>query len=72
VLVRALKSFGGSDGRGHRVHHSAGDIFELPDGADWLRAGLVEAHPLERETAALEPPEKAVMPRPRKRAGSKQ
>lgn len=35
--VRAVKSFGGGG-----VHKSAGDEFELPAGADWLRAGLVE------------------------------
>lgn len=38
MKVRALNSFSDS------VHgtHAAGDVFYLPEGADWLRAGLVE------------------------------
>ena len=38
MKVRALNSFSDSV-YGTRA---AGDEFELPDGADWLRAGLVE------------------------------
>lgn len=64
MKVRALQSFAG---RGIAV--VAGQVFDLPPGRErWLAIGFVE--PLERETAAMEPPEKAVMPRPRKRAGS--
>lgn len=39
MKVKCLVSFSDS------VHgtRSAGDEFELPEGADWLRAGLVEA-----------------------------
>ncbi len=41
MMVKALNSFVGSvNGAKYRV--AAGDVLELPDGADWLRAGLVE------------------------------
>lgn len=42
MLVRAVKSFGGVGPWG-RMHVSEGQIFELPYGSDWLRAGLVVA-----------------------------
>lgn len=48
MRVRAIKSFGGVTAEG-RFHVSAGQELDLPDGADWLRAGLVE--PV--ETAAV-------------------
>lgn len=41
MWVRALKSFGGVTATGS-FHVSQGSVFELPEGADWLRAGLVE------------------------------
>lgn len=37
MKVRALVSFGSPYGS-----FTAGDEFELPDGVDWLKAGLVE------------------------------
>ena len=37
MKVRAVRAFGGN---GHR--HDIGDEFELPEGVDWLKAGLVE------------------------------
>ena len=40
MKVRAVKSFGGVT-KTSRFHVSEGSVFELPDGADWLRAGLV-------------------------------
>jgi hypothetical protein len=74
MKVRALTTFGGANKTG-RIHVSAGDVFELPDGVDWLKAGLVELvdEPLERETATAEPVENAAMPKTRRRkaAGSK-
>lgn len=54
MLVRALKSFGGSRG-----HVPEGHVFELPDDVDWLQVGLVE--PVEPEA------EKATSTRARKR-----
>ena len=55
MKVRALKSFG-SAGVVNSVHYSAGDVFELPDGVDWLRVGLVEVvetkPPAKRRTKA--------------------
>ena len=41
MKVKALISFSDS------VHgtRAGGDVFELPEGADWLRAGLVEVVP---------------------------
>lgn len=56
MIVRALTSFGGTE----YGHYSDGDVFELPEGVDWLRAGLVE---IVQEAAVMEPPEKAVKPR---------
>ena len=50
MKVKALKSFGGASSRG-RYHYSEGQVFDLPDGADWLKAGLVVAVKEERETA---------------------
>ncbi len=63
MRVRALTSFAGS---GFSV--GQGDEFDLPEGVDWLRAGLVEAIPEpEQEAAIAEMPEKAVKPRARGR-----
>lgn len=39
-LVRALKSFSGRIGQ-KSYHIKQGDVFPLPDGADWLTAGIV-------------------------------
>ena len=66
MKVRALTSFAGLG-----FSYSTGQVFDLPPGKErWLANGWVEALPLERETAATEPPERAEMPRPkRKRAG---
>ena len=50
MKVKALKSFGGASSQG-RYHYSEGQVFDLPDGADWLKAGLVVAVKEERETA---------------------
>lgn len=68
MRVRALTSFAGS---GFSV--GQGDEFDLPEGVDWLRAGLVEAiveppmNTNEHEKAVAEPSEKAVKPRARGR-----
>ena len=40
MKVKAVKSFGGVT-RTSRFHVSEGSVFELPEGSDWLRAGLV-------------------------------
>ena len=66
MLVRALRSFAGVG-----FSYSTGQVFDLPpDRERWLAIGLVAPLEREPETAALEPPERAVMPRPkRKRAG---
>lgn len=37
MKVKAVKSFGGS----RHGHFPQGHVFELPDGVDWLEAGLV-------------------------------
>ena len=51
MKVKALISFSDS------VHgtRAGGDVFELPEGADWLRAGLVEAVPEPESEQAPEP-----------------
>lgn len=56
MLVRALKSFGSTT----YGHYSDGAVFELPEGVDWIKAGLVV--PVQ-EAAVIEQPEKAVKPR---------
>lgn len=66
MRVRAVKSFGST----FYGHKPAGSVFELPDGVDWLEAGLVE--PVDEkageiESATLEAPEKAVKPRAKKK-----
>lgn len=66
MRVKAVKSFGGVTSEG-RYHISEGEEFELPEGVDWLRAGLVVPVKAAVETAAIEPPEKAVRPKARKR-----
>ena len=54
MKVKALNSFVGTvNGVKHRV--AADDVFELPEGADWLRAGLVEAVPEPESEQAPEP-----------------
>ena len=55
MKVRALKSFGSTI----YGHYAAGVEFELPDGVDWLKAGLVEQvkpPPKKREAAARPAP----------------
>lgn len=63
MLVKALKSFGGQG-----VHVSEGQVFELPEGSDWLRAGLVEVvEQPQQEAAVAEMPAKAMKPAPKTR-----
>lgn len=62
MRVRALTSFAGSG-----VSVGMGDEFELPDGVDWLWAGLVEVIEPEQEATVAEMPERAVKPKPRGR-----
>ena len=67
MKVRALTSFGGGG-----VHHGMGDVFELPEGVDWLRAGLVEVVKEEPESTAVKPAETATKkPAARKRTTRK-
>ena len=68
MKVRALVSFAGMG-----FSHAAGDVFDLPPGKErWLTIGFVEPVVEAPETAALAAPERAVMPRPkRKQAGGK-
>lgn len=52
VRVRALKGFVGSDGNKKKYRVEAGQEFDLPQGTNWLSAGLVEAVEVDqRETA---------------------
>lgn len=41
MKVKALVSFASPFGR-----HSEGEVFDLPKGVDWLKAGLVEKIPI--------------------------
>lgn len=63
--------------RGQQYVANAGELIEMPDDADWLRAGLVAAVPapaevetataeVETATAAPEDAERAVSPRRRR------
>lgn len=68
MQVKARISFVSTiDGKKYRVQ--AGDELELPDGADWLRAGLVTAVKAQAETASVKPPETAVKKTSRARKG---
>jgi len=66
MRVRALTTFGGNG-----IHISAGDEFELPEGVDWLRAGLVEAMEVEPEAATIKPKRKATRAKPKRRTRAK-
>lgn len=71
MRVKALKGFVATiDGTKYRVQE--GDELTLPEGADWLQAGLVAAVKAEAETATVKAPETAVKKTasPRKRKTS--
>lgn len=53
MKVKALKSFGSTK----YGHFAEGSEFELPDGVDWLKAGLVEKvkPPARKREAAARP-----------------
>lgn len=62
MQVKALKSFGAVINNNF-LSVAEGDVVELPEGADWVRAGLVEpiADPVGAENASIDPTEKAVV-----------
>lgn len=73
MRVIAKKSFVASVGE-QMIRASEGEELEMPDGIDWLNAGLVEpARGKAPESASIEAPEKAVKPKVRKKrpAGKK-
>ena len=63
MKVKALKSFSGTG-----FHVPEGTVFELPEGVDWLKAGLVE--PVAAPLREKKPTRKAA-PRRRKRTVKK-
>lgn len=76
VKVKAIKSFVGKGPNGIKYRQEAGDVFDLPEGTDWIKAGLVApvdrqesvepggpAETGELELAATEPAETAVKPK---------
>lgn len=63
MRVIALKAFGGTE----HGSFSQGQVFDLPDGVDWLEAGLVRPVKAEPESATVEAEEKAVKPRTKRR-----
>lgn len=66
--MKALKSFiSRIDGQTYRVGQD--DVLEMPLGADWAQAGLVEALDNAPETASVKPPERAVTKKSRARKG---
>lgn len=68
MKVKAIRSFVGKGPDGIKYRAAVGDILELPDWSDWIRAGLVV--PVEDdapETAATQPAETAAKPKARKR-----
>ena len=74
MKVKVLKSFAGYHGEGaDRKFISAGmnDIIELPEGTDWLKAGLVEPVKGEAESAAVKPAETAAKKPAKKRTRRK-
>ena len=71
MKVKALTTFGGTDAIGNHVHVSAGDVFELPPGVDWINAGLVEPITPEPEAAVVQVPRRAVRKKPKRRVRKK-
>jgi len=65
MKVRALTTFGGTDAIGNPIHVSAGDVFDLPPGVDWINAGFVVA--VEQEEATVQVPERATKAKPKRR-----
>lgn len=63
MKVLILRSFAGPGGA-----FEEGAVVEMPEGADWIVAGL--ARPAEPESASMEAPEKAVKPRTTRRKRS--
>lgn len=64
MKVKAIKSFVGKGPDGIKYRQEAGDVFDLPEGTDWIKAGLViPAETGELELAATEPAETAVAPK---------
>jgi len=63
MKVQAIKSFSSVTDTG-RQHYAAGAVFELPEGVDWLRAGLVKpaGEAVGSSTASMEATETAVSP----------
>ncbi len=53
--VKALKSFAGTDPSGVKHRIAAGDEFDLPEGVDWLDAGLVVLLEPETPPAVISP-----------------
>lgn len=72
--ARVLRNFVATVGE-RKIRANEGVVIDLPPGVDWLRAGFVEeieqddvgpeatSEPTEPETAAVAPPEAAVLPR---------
>jgi hypothetical protein len=71
MLVQALTSFVALVGGGQSLTVRAGDVVEMPEGADWERAGLVAPVPpvdaLETADVKMDDLERAVT---RKKRGS--
>ena len=76
MKVTALVSFVGFSG-GVKVRANEGDVIDMPEGADWLSAGLVEPFEEQKsvrkapESAAVEPSESAMKPPAKKRKSRK-
>jgi hypothetical protein len=67
MRVIAKKSFVASVGE-RMIRASEGEELEMPDGVDWLNAGLVEpVRGKAPESASIEPSEKAIKPKTRKK-----
>lgn len=67
MKVKVIRSFGSTQ----YGHYSEGQVIDLPDGVDWLKAGLVVPFKEPLETATAEPPEKATKPRVTRRRAPK-
>ncbi len=52
MKVKAIRSFVGTDGSGAKHRHQVGDVFDLPKGVDWLKAGFVEKDGKKAESKA--------------------
>jgi hypothetical protein len=74
MKVKVLKSFVGKyekDGREIFISAGMNEIIDLPEGVDWLKAGLVEPVKAAPESTTAKAAETATKPKPKRRTRRK-